>query len=641
MPLTTLEWVAGALAFSLAAGAANAQTAAEGSWTGSVQCRIDVSGAAYERHEEQSWTLTGEAPRIEGAMRIYPAVWKASGRGTASTNTRRPSGAEWTAEVPGQPTVMAVFIRASDNRLVFKQWQPRAQVAGALRVGGLAVPVAEWGYGWIVDSPSQTTVRGTSAQTAEGLPAQLTEAGVTPNTECNWEFRKEGLSLIARSPTAPTTGLQLPGQPKNLPNTPVGKVTGVKAEDQGGGRVRLSWTPVSGAGGYQITGIGIATPLTIAAAQAETSLVDVPAGPGHWGVVALNAQGLADPANRVAVSTVVRVLPAHAPAYLTKNNGAGTAASTLAHYKSACDICVPGVTFAEILKWLGVPDGVLDGDADLQNGGVNSGLMPWSDSKEARYRNVTEFDGERVTRCYEPDWAGAAAIICYANTSDHGLTLIIRKAPNTWFLTFDGPPSSQSEVLSMPAARTVTSAYTLSLTSRFDSEGSKFAPNTCIACHGGRLDPVTHKVEGASFLPVDPARITARDANHHLVNQTIMRSVPAASVRIFLTGLYGGNPSGARAAGDYVPAGWAAQPELYRQVVRPYCISCHLNTPTGVDFSTSAKFMAFRMQTLESVCVKHSMPHSEHQFKEFWTRDTGAFYLPGYLATILGGGDCR
>jgi hypothetical protein len=102
MPLTTREWIAGALALSLAAGAANGQSAAEGSWTGSVQCRIDVTGAEYERHEDQTWTLTGEAPRIEGAMRIYPAVWKASGHGTASMNTRRPRGAEWTAEVPGQ-----------------------------------------------------------------------------------------------------------------------------------------------------------------------------------------------------------------------------------------------------------------------------------------------------------------------------------------------------------------------------------------------------------------------------------------------------------------------------------------------------------------------------------------------------------
>jgi len=37
-----------------------------------------------------------------------------------------------------------------------------------------------------------------------------------------------------------------------------------------------------------------------------------------------------------------------------------------------------------------------------------------------------------------------------------------------------------------------------------DTEGPKFLPQVCMSCHGGTYNPTTRKVDGASFLPLDP-----------------------------------------------------------------------------------------------------------------------------------------
>jgi hypothetical protein len=110
----------------------------------------------------------------------------------------------------------------------------------------------------------------------------------------------------------------------------------------------------------------------------------------------------------------------------------------------------------------------------------------------------------------------------------------------------------------------------------------------------------------------------------------------------FLDGIYGGNARTSSTANpDFVPSGWFANADLYRKVVRPYCIACHLNTPNGLDFSTEGGFQNHKALILTAVCGTHSMPHSEYQFKDFWTKDTGNIYLPGYLAAALGGGECH
>src|SRR5262245_10781231 len=54
---------------------------ADGPWSGSVTCQLDIDQISYNRHETQTWTLTGKKLPPNGDMRIYEATWTATGQG--------------------------------------------------------------------------------------------------------------------------------------------------------------------------------------------------------------------------------------------------------------------------------------------------------------------------------------------------------------------------------------------------------------------------------------------------------------------------------------------------------------------------------------------------------------------------------
>src|ERR1044071_2484855 len=103
-------------------------------WSGSVRCVLEANTAEYARTEEQTWKLTGGEPRKYGDIYVYPATWSAKGKGSM---TRVQPGAQtvttqWNVDVPEQPVQLAVFVRASDGRLIFRQEGPRMKVTNAI-----------------------------------------------------------------------------------------------------------------------------------------------------------------------------------------------------------------------------------------------------------------------------------------------------------------------------------------------------------------------------------------------------------------------------------------------------------------------------------------------------------------------------
>ena len=180
--------------------------------------------------------------------------------------------------------------------------------------------------------------------------------------------------------------------------------------------------------------------------------------------------------------------------------------------------------------------------------------------------------------------------------------------------------------------------YTLSPTVKLDTEGPKLVPFACLSCHGGTYNPVTRKVDGASFLPLDPGLLSfaspedqaGQEERIREINAMIVNSDRTSAVAAYLRGLYGNAVSvaGTRATADYVPQGWAPQAGFYRSVVRPYCATCHLAAPSSWNFASWSNFEANAALIKAAVCNAHTMPHSELQYKAFWTKDTGPVYLP-------------
>ncbi|MEO8450607.1 MAG: hypothetical protein ABI647_12485 [Gemmatimonadota bacterium] len=164
------------------------------------------------------------------------------------------------------------------------------------------------------------------------------------------------------------------------------------------------------------------------------------------------------------------------------------------------------------------------------------------------------------------------------------------------------------------------------------------------------LHAMTNRVDGSFFLPLNPSVLAFASAGDlanqqekiRRINHVMMNADAPSAVTDYINGLYNGavGQPGAVARVDCVPAGWSQQPGLYRQIVGPYCASCHMAGPTSYNFATYANFMANKDLIFVAVCKGHTMPHSELQYKQFWTKDTGVLYLPGLLAAALGRPSC-
>lgn len=185
-----------------------------------------------------------------------------------------------------------------------------------------------------------------------------------------------------------------------------------------------------------------------------------------------------------------------------------------------------------------------------------------------------------------------------------------------------------------------------------DSQGRKGVPHACVSCHGGRFDAGTGKVIGASLLPLIPARYgrgrlsSAGDENPQefvrRINQIILQSNPAPGIVDQINAMYGGSPNtaGASASDAAVPSGWRQQPGLYKQVIEPYCSSCHFAQRGPMSFRSWGNLLQHKDAVQRTVCTDFTMPHSEILFRKFWTEGNPGS-LPALLSTSLGFAKCR
>jgi hypothetical protein len=448
---------------------------------------------------------------------------------------------------------------------------------------------------------------------------------------------------------------------------------GFKATAWDLGAVHFEWQPVTGAVKYRLDGPGLdASGVYVSAPATNVTANHVPVGPNTWKLASVNAGGIWDRNNEAQASAVVRYAPSHAAPWLSKSNGAGNVALVLAHYAAACPVCAPGVTFRTVAVAMGLPQSMIQNTCASANGYAScSPALTATDqygyqwNPEALYSNMTEFGTTRTALCWNvsipPGSPGLPPrVLCYSNSGDHGLTVIVKDMQYAWFMTFASSDPNASVF-----------DYKLTTDVTFDSEGPKHAPHACLSCHGGHWDGNGARVTGATLLPLDPGMLQVSDASGHMglnflgVNQAVMSSAPSPAVTRYLTGLYGNDPrqvarqmtndygsvlwtsaSGDVYRGnpwpatDFVPAGWQQQVDLYKSAIKPNCMMCHLATSSNLDFSTYGNFAQNKTLIYSEVCSTHTMPHASYPFNQFWTKDTGQVFVPGWLVGSLGYTSC-
>lgn len=184
--------------------------------------------------------------------------------------------------------------------------------------------------------------------------------------------------------------------------------------------------------------------------------------------------------------------------------------------------------------------------------------------------------------------------------------------------------------------------------STLDTQGAKHAPHVCLSCHGGRFNTGDNSVIGGSLLPLDPSRLVfsttagATRADQEARIRNVNGFVSAAGtpmVKEYISGLYGTDGSLKVANTTAVPKGWSNQQGLWNQVIRPYCIMCHMAQTGPLSFASFADLVLLKDRVQKAVCSDATMPHSEILFKQFWSAG-GTVFLPGLLSTTLGFRSC-
>jgi hypothetical protein len=411
--------------------------------------------------------------------------------------------------------------------------------------------------------------------------------------------------------------------------------TGFRATMTAPGVVKLQWNAIQSAVSYRIDGSGLPiTGLSVTGAT-EATITPVPHGVPQWQLAAIYPGNYADYTGRPVASTVdlSRPLPSHAPKWLSKTAGEGAPSETTAHYSRLCG-----------------PRAQANGCRDLGEYILSWGA-PQDVTKRPRpvkYDNLTDLGSSRETTCYlgEP-FEGSRALLCYTE-SDRGIGLIVMNNEGARFGVFNPISTSPTETYSFDWG-----LAKLTTTAEFDSEGAKKIPHSCISCHGGTYDPVSGLVKGASLLPIDPGVVQLKgdpaEAQEQLrtFNSLIRATYSSPAVSSYITGLYGGMVNNERkvdfpgtpALDNYVPAGWAAQRDLYLNVVKKDCQMCHLPRP-DLSFFTADDFMASKTLIHTAVCKARSMPHSEIPFMRFWTSKWGNTPTADAFARALGFPGC-
>ena len=275
---------------------------------------------------------------------------------------------------------------------------------------------------------------------------------------------------------------------------------------------------------------------------------------------------------------------------------------------------------------------------------------------ESRYYNKGDLGIGRVMHCRQFIIAARRGLACYvrnyANTNNPGLEPIAFGADETNYLSaalqkvseqnfatvamvqYDDSPQVDFSVYAhniivtpRPAPRPplIRIEEPLSPIAQLDNHGANIVvPTNCLSCHGGQFDDNNtgtgvQRAYGARFLPFDsdprilsfatgslatsfPAYTQAAQAgNIRELNRLILEFAQTPSdEKKHITTMYGnenGITLGSTYIQNYLPSTWSATPasaKLYREVVKPYCIGCHVSWPRpgGYNFFADASSFA-------------------------------------------------
>jgi hypothetical protein len=437
------------------------------------------------------------------------------------------------------------------------------------------------------------------------------------------------------------------------------------ATPQADGTIVLVWPEVPGVLSYQVSGTALAAPVTVNKATEWRSPAQAP-GAQQWRIASVYEPGGVLTASSAWPSANSRVIPTPGRPFLSMPNGPGSIGESTAMYDKQCETtkgepkrnfnCPDATWFLSLSpSWSNVYLSQYGGGA-IAGDWPSVGFADLNDLGLGRRVNCAVLIATpRMTMCWAtshghlpaPGQAPNGTALAAAGqgmVDIKSLNIIITSAQGSFFGTWE-PAKAATGGGEAAFSDASGKRYLTAL----DSQGPKSVPNACLSCHGGRYDPTRQIVVGASLMPLIPSHLhfgspqarSNSEESIRRINFMILESNPSPTVSAQIRTLYNGTPGtpGTRANDAAVPAGWASQPGLYRQVIAPYCGTCHFSQTGLLHFGTFANLQFNKQRVQKAVCTDFSMPHSEQGFRRFWS-EGGSVSLPGMLSTVLGFPKC-
>lgn len=182
---------------------------------------------------------------------------------------------------------------------------------------------------------------------------------------------------------------------------------------------------------------------------------------------------------------------------------------------------------------------------------------------------------------------------------------------------------------------------------QLDTLGPRANPHVCMNCHGGVYDEQRHLAKYARFLPMDPNVVVfahpgddpatppgltraGQEERIRRANHLALSTPLTPSQQEMLQELYAGHPErpGTPSQPVWYPATWRGQKQhedLFDQVFKPYCLTCHMAMEKGLDgselytyglFNTPAILQRFPLDSV--ICGKFGMPNAQTTSMNFW-----------------------
>jgi fibronectin type III domain protein len=515
--------------------------------------------------------------------------------------------------------------------------------------------------GYIIQRAPTPTGQYGPVTTAPIKETSFTDAGLAPNTSYAWI-----VSAIY------SDGREGPSAPATFTTPAAVNPSNFTATAEIGGAVTLRWNPVPWAASYWVQGPGVQGPSGQPAREVSATETkhavnfakNLPGGTYTYSIIA-NYRGtagtFADEANPARASVTLKGLPPHPPWLARKDPYAGqwppedpgrrglpVSYSKASEYISANASFASGATSgSNVLAMWKTANGFDSPEGVIRAVYYNAGDLNLG--RNMRCKRV----GQKVA-CYvgnhgpfprSPDFPDVERALAAAISGNESLAYV---AENLGYVamevSLDKPDEVKFYSFSNP---TVLSTYAFLDSEKTSISDGVHSPFNCLACHGGRYDPPTKTVKGASFLPFDvfsfkysqqPGFTQAdQEEAFRQLNALVKSTKPNAThpdnpIVTFIDGMYGGRVEvpGTKANNTWVPSGWSTAPNVYNAVVKQFCRTCHMAMGGDLTFSTYQKFRspAYNPNTgrylgglkdrIQMAICNGSMPHAEVPFRKFW-----------------------